>query len=67
MQTVQHEKQLFKIPEVEEFLGISRAQVYRLIESGQIRRIKIGKSARVPRASLVAYVEHLEEQDSDDQ
>lgn len=65
MTKAHQEKQLFRIPEVEEYLGVSRAQVYRLIESGELKRIKLGKSARIPRASIESFVERLEAEGSD--
>ena len=36
-----------KVMRVAELLGISRAQVYKLMEAGQLAYVKIGKSRRV--------------------
>jgi len=36
-----------KVMKVAELLGISRAQVYKLMEAGQLAYVKIGKSRRV--------------------
>ena len=48
---------LHKIPEVADLLGISRKQVYRLIDQGEIVRVKLGtKLARITDESLVSYI-----------
>ena len=36
-----------KVMKVAELLGISRAQVYKLMEAGELPYVKIGKSRRV--------------------
>ena len=36
-----------KVMKVAELLGISRAQVYKLMEAGQLAYVKIGKSRRI--------------------
>ena len=36
-----------KVMRVAELLGISRAQVYKLMEAGQLAYVKIGKSRRI--------------------
>jgi excisionase family DNA binding protein len=65
MTTATRERGLFTIEEAAEYLRISRAGVYRLIDQGSLKRIKLGKSARIPRASLEAFVASLETQDQD--
>jgi excisionase family DNA binding protein len=50
------EKRLLRIEEVGEALGISRAQVYRLISGGELRATHIGRSARVAPEDLDAFV-----------
>ncbi len=42
-------------------LGIGRSVMYRLIASGDIRSVKVGKRRLVPEAELVAYVGRLRE------
>jgi excisionase family DNA binding protein len=64
MTTATSERGLFTIEEAAEYLRISRAGIYRLIETDELRRIKIGKSARIPRTSLEAFVERLEGEDN---
>jgi excisionase family DNA binding protein len=39
------------------FLGLSRAKVYQLMETGDILYAKFGKSRRIPRKALVDYAE----------
>jgi excisionase family DNA binding protein len=41
----------------EEFLGLSRAKIYQLMESGELPFAKFGKSRRIPRRALVGYAE----------
>ena len=40
-------------------LSLSRATVFELIASGELRSIKIGRSRRIPRASLEDYISRL--------
>jgi excisionase family DNA binding protein len=40
-------------------LGIGRSVMYRLIASGDIPTVKVGKRRLVPEAELVAYVGRL--------
>ncbi len=40
------------------FLGISRAKVYQLMESGEILFAKFGKSRRIPLRALHRYAEN---------
>jgi excisionase family DNA binding protein len=40
-------------------LGIGRATLYRLIKSGEIRTVKIGKSRRIPAEALDEFVANL--------
>jgi excisionase family DNA binding protein len=65
MTVAEREKLLYTIREVEDVLGLSRAAIYNLINAGELRRVKVGKAARIPRASLVAYVDRLEAECAD--
>lgn len=38
-------------------LGISRRQVYRLIQAGTLRKVKIGRRSLIPTADLHAIAE----------
>lgn len=48
--------ELLKTREVAERLGISQSQVYRLIRSGALPTVPIGKDRRVSRAALDAWL-----------
>lgn len=50
---------LLRVEEAAERLGISRAQIFRLIASGQLSSVKIGASRRVPVRSLESFVDDL--------
>lgn len=43
--------------------GISRAQLYRLIQAGDIETAHIGRLMRIPSQSLDAYIDRLIEAD----
>jgi excisionase family DNA binding protein len=45
------------IAEAAEFLRLSRATVYNLMEAGQLAYAKFGRSRRVPRRALLEYAE----------
>lgn len=47
---------LLKLSEVAEILRVSRATVLKLIKSGQLRAIKVGKQWRIPEEALKALV-----------
>ena len=40
-------------------LGVGRSTVYRLMESGELRRVSIGRCTRIPRADIDRYVAAL--------
>ena len=48
------------IPDTGRYLGgISRAQVYKLIDSGHLTRVKIGRRAMITRESCDQYLTSL--------
>jgi len=51
---------LLKIAEIMERTGLSKASVYRVINAGQLRTVKIGRSVRVTESELSRYIEALE-------
>lgn len=52
---------LYKVPEVMEYLGMSRPTVYRYIRSGQLKSVKIGGLRRVTESALREFVnDHTE-------
>ncbi|OKA13296.1 hypothetical protein BS618_19765 [Rhodococcus erythropolis] len=48
------------IPAVQVRLCVGRTKVFKLIESGELRSVKIGKSRRVSESALREYIEGLE-------
>lgn len=53
---------LLRPTEVAEMLGISRTKAYELIEGGVLPVIRIGRSVRVPRQGLLAWIDKNTEQ-----
>jgi excisionase family DNA binding protein len=52
---------LVSLREAARFLAVSRTSIYGLLTSGLLPSVKIGKSRRVPRRSLLAFAaERLE-------
>lgn len=49
----------YKVPHAAKVLDLGERTVWGLVLSGQIESILIGRSRRIPRAALVAYVESL--------
>lgn len=49
---------LLTIEEACEFARISRSRLYELMQGGQLVFLKLGKSRRVPKASLIDLLEH---------
>lgn len=56
---VSHMRLLYRVEEAAAMLSISRHRIYELIRSGELATVTIGKSRRVPLASVTAYVEQL--------
>ena len=50
------------IEEASDLLSLSRAQVYRLIDLGELGTIKIGKARRITSAQLNAFLTAYEQQ-----
>jgi excisionase family DNA binding protein len=49
-------KLLYRPEEAARLLGIGRSTVYALMDAGDIERIKIGRSTRIPRGALQAFI-----------
>ncbi|MBG0827630.1 helix-turn-helix domain-containing protein [Planomonospora sp. ID67723] len=47
-----------------ELLGIGRTKVYALMRSGALRSVRVGGLRRIPRAALIEFVTHLEEENA---
>lgn len=54
------EQILLKVPEVQEALGLGRSSIYELMALGELPRIYIGRSVRVPARAVREYAERLE-------
>ncbi|MFC7381931.1 helix-turn-helix domain-containing protein [Sphaerisporangium rhizosphaerae] len=52
-------KLLLTVPEAVNALSISRAQLYRLMDSGAIPYLHIGRSRRIPLSALEIYIAEL--------
>ena len=52
---------LISISEFQQMLGISRSTVYRLIERGEIGRVRIGRAVRIPCDDVHTYMRRLRE------
>ena len=50
---------LLTVLEVAQLLGVGRTTVYELIAAGELEVVHIGRAARVPTASVHAYVARL--------
>ena len=44
------------VKQLREMLGVSRALAYKLISDGEIQAVKIGKSLKIPKVSVINYV-----------
>lgn len=43
---------LLRVGDAAKFLSVSRAMVYKLMETGQLRYVKIGRCRRLPKQSI---------------
>jgi excisionase family DNA binding protein len=57
------EKKLLTIKEACEYLNLSRATIYKLIKEGKLTPIKIGRSTRLDKSDLDAFVESMKKGD----
>ncbi|MBS1702840.1 MAG: helix-turn-helix domain-containing protein [Armatimonadetes bacterium] len=54
-----HAKLVYTLEECEGLLSISRSQLYRLIEQGDIETVQIGRSRRITHVQLDDFVARL--------
>lgn len=47
---------ILSVNELQSALHIGRTKAYELVNTGEIRSIKVGKSIRIPKKSLLDYV-----------
>ena len=52
-------KLLLRVPEAAEALALSRAKVYQMLASGQLKSVKIGAATRIPIGALQRLVAQL--------
>ena len=50
---------LLTLPQTQRATGLGRTTLYQLIREGRLKAVHIGRSIRVPRASLEQFVESL--------
>ena len=50
---------LLKVEEAARFLGVSRATVYVLMDSGMLVFVKLGRSRRIPKRAVVEFAAGL--------
>ena len=48
------------VPQVAEAIGISTKQVYRLLNSGALNSLKIGRTFKVPKVYLLHYLKLID-------
>ena len=53
---------LLTIPQAAQRLGVGRTTVYELTNAGELEVVHIGRCARIPTASVDAFVERLRDQ-----
>lgn len=53
------DKLLYRVPEVANYLSISRSKVYELLKSGDLPSVHIDRTRLVRRSDLELYVESL--------
>jgi excisionase family DNA binding protein len=57
---------LYSVEEAADLLGIGRTFMFRLLATGEIDSLKIGRRRKIPRDALHGYVERLRAAQSDD-
>lgn len=45
-------KLVFSVPELAQTLGVHKNHVYNLIQKGELRAVRLGRSVRIPRVEL---------------
>lgn len=49
-------ERMFTVKEAMEILNLSKSTIYRLVENGTIKAVKIGGSIRIPQAELRRFI-----------
>lgn len=53
---------LYSVEEAASLLGIGRTYMFRLVATGAIESLKIGKRRRIPRGAINAFIDRLLEE-----
>ncbi len=48
---------LLRIPEAAAALSLGRSTIYKMMESGEIPTVRVGRAVRIPLTALVAWAE----------
>jgi excisionase family DNA binding protein len=51
-----HYPDIMSVNDLRSALGIGRTKAYELINSGEIKSIKVGKSIKIPKIALLDYI-----------
>ena len=57
------DKLLLKIPEAANRVSLGKTKFYSLVQSGDIRSVRIGRSVRIPADALREWIEKRAEED----
>lgn len=57
MNNFEHIPDVLTIPELQKVLRIGRSTAYRLIQTSELRCIRIGRSIRIPKEYVVEFIE----------
>ena len=49
--------EILTVPEVADYLKLSRSKMYRMVQKGEIPYIKIGRNIRIRRNDLLTWIE----------
>ncbi len=44
------------VPQLSEFLGVSKKTIYSLLKDGEISAVKVGRSYKVPKVFILKYL-----------
>jgi excisionase family DNA binding protein len=48
---------VLKVADVSRVLAIGRRQTYQLVADGMLRSVRIGRSLRIPKSALIAFLD----------
>jgi excisionase family DNA binding protein len=57
VRSVEVQAELLRAEEVAQLLGVGRSKVFEMIRSRELPMIRMGRSVRVPRTALLAWIE----------